>query len=202
MKEGVLTRRWESGDGNSVKWLIVLPKGLQEQVLEELCVSGATGRSRIWSVLLAVRESYYWLGMREDVRAYLYRKEGVWEDTMEAGRKRYSSRVGKDEHNRSRALRSSVGPGEFVWLWDDRESGSTGGNWQGPYQVLARLPGGSVRIQRAKDCRARVVQANRVALYRGRDLKPWESSTPVVTREEGPSVHRKAVQTGDTRREV
>ena len=151
---------------------------------------------------VAVRESYYWLGMREDVQAYLYNKEGVCEDAREAGGRRRSSWIGGDEHNKLRALRSSIRPGEFVWLWDDRRSGSTGGNWQGPYQVLTKLPGGSVRIQRAESCRARVVHVGRLALYEGLERKPWECSTPVVTHEEGPSVHKKVRQTGGPKGEV
>ena len=36
VKEGVLAKRWESVDGKEVKWLIVLPRGLREKVLDLL----------------------------------------------------------------------------------------------------------------------------------------------------------------------
>ena len=39
VKEGVLVRKWESGDGRRIKWLIVLPEKMREQVMQEMCVS-------------------------------------------------------------------------------------------------------------------------------------------------------------------
>jgi hypothetical protein len=71
--EGVLAKRWDSEDGKMVRWLIILPKGLRETVLDELHASKAAAHLGREKTLPKVRERYYWVGMNADVRAYLKR---------------------------------------------------------------------------------------------------------------------------------
>ena len=76
VKEGVLARRWESDCGREVKWLVVLPKGLHETVLDELHSSRSAGHLGRNKVKPKVSERYYWAGMDADIRAYLRRCTG------------------------------------------------------------------------------------------------------------------------------
>ena len=71
VKEGVLTKSWESNDGKSRKWLIVLPKSLRGRVMDELHASKAGGHLGRNKLLAKLKERYYWAGMSADVRAYL-----------------------------------------------------------------------------------------------------------------------------------
>ena len=71
VKKGVLVKRWESDDGREVRWLIVLPRGLRERVMEELHSSKTAGHLGRDKTLPKVRERYYWFGMGLDVRAFL-----------------------------------------------------------------------------------------------------------------------------------
>ncbi len=71
MKEGVLVKRWENGDGTVVKWLTVLPKTLRKRVLDELHASPTAGHLGRNKTLPKVQERYYWVRMTADVRSYV-----------------------------------------------------------------------------------------------------------------------------------
>ena len=73
VKEGVLVKRWESDDGKVIKWLVVLPSGLRERVLDELHASNAAAHLGREKTLPKVRERFYWVGMSTDVAAYVRR---------------------------------------------------------------------------------------------------------------------------------
>ena len=71
VKQGVLTKKWESNDGKVVRWLIVLPRRLRRRVLDELHASTSGAHLGREKTLPKVRERHYWVGMDADVRAYL-----------------------------------------------------------------------------------------------------------------------------------
>jgi hypothetical protein len=75
-------------------------------------------------------------------------------------------------------------------------------HWQGPFQVLKKLPGGAVRIQRTRDSRPMMVHVSRLMLCRGLELHRWDFKAPVVISEEGPLVHEGVVYTGEVQREM
>ena len=185
MREGVLVRKWESSDGSSVRWLIVLPRGLREQVLEDLCVAGPGRALGPRSALAAVRENYYWIGLARDVQDYLLRHGLDCRNVWRAGA--FGTRRGGPG--------ARIEPGDFVWVWDGQESGSVDGgpgmSWQGPYMVLAKLSGGAVRVQRSRDSRPTIVNMRRLTLCKGLELDPWTYTVPVVRCEEGPFLHRR-----------
>jgi len=76
VKGGVLVKRWESDDGKVIRWLLVLPKGVKERVLDELHASKAGGHLGRNKILPKAKERYYWVGMNADIRAYLRRCVG------------------------------------------------------------------------------------------------------------------------------
>ena len=73
VKKGVLTKKWESEDGKTIRWLTVLPKTLRARVLDEVHASKTAGHLGRKKVLPKLRERYFWVGMSADVRAYLRR---------------------------------------------------------------------------------------------------------------------------------
>ena len=75
MRENALCRRWESDDGRTVRWRLVLPEKFREVVLKELHGGRASGHLDIIKTLAKVKLRYYWPGMTADVRSFLRRCE-------------------------------------------------------------------------------------------------------------------------------
>ena len=71
MRDGVLCRSWESDDGKSVRWKLVLPKKLREEVLHELHGGQTSGHLGVAKTLAKVKLRYYWPGMTADVRSFI-----------------------------------------------------------------------------------------------------------------------------------
>ena len=71
VRGGILTRRWEDGDGKAVKWLTVLPAGLRSTVLQELHASKTAGHMGVNKTVAKVKAKYYWVRLAADVRAYI-----------------------------------------------------------------------------------------------------------------------------------
>ena len=71
MRDGVLCRSWESDDGKSVRWKLVLPKKLREEVLHELHGGQTSGHLGVAKTLAKVKLRYYWPGMTAYVRSFI-----------------------------------------------------------------------------------------------------------------------------------
>ena len=71
VRGGALMKRWESDDGNDLKWLLILPRSLRKRVLDELHAAKTAGHLGREKTLPKVRERYYWVGMSSDVRGYV-----------------------------------------------------------------------------------------------------------------------------------
>ena len=120
VKEGVLVRKWESGDGKRIKWLIVLPEKMRQQVMQEMCVSYQDGQDSVVRNVTVLRNKYYWVEMANDVQTYLYGVPNV--------RRRYNDQVG------GHGVRTYQS-GQFVLLRSVeksmKSSGALGFSWQG-----------------------------------------------------------------------
>ena len=70
-EQGVLVKRWEAAGGvGRDAWLTVVPRALRAEVLSELhggVMSGHVGERR---TLHRLRQRFYWVGMRSDVREW------------------------------------------------------------------------------------------------------------------------------------
>mgnify|MGYP000034807019 CR=1 FL=1 len=75
VRDGVLHRCWESDDGKSMRWRLVLPEKLREAVLQELHGGRTSGHLGVKKTLAKVRVRYYWPGMTADVRSFIRRCE-------------------------------------------------------------------------------------------------------------------------------
>ena len=71
MRQSVLSRRWESHDGQEIRWQIILPlKLFREATLEELHGGKTGGHFGVSRTLAKLKTRYYWSGMAADVRAW------------------------------------------------------------------------------------------------------------------------------------
>ena len=70
LNDGVLEHRWESTDGLSSHWQVVVPKKLRPQVLHEQHNSISSGHLGAKKTLGRLRQRFYWLGMRNDVKEW------------------------------------------------------------------------------------------------------------------------------------
>ena len=67
IKENILCRKWESEDGQTITWQIVIPDRLKASVLQQLHAS-ITGRHLgVRKTLSKVRHIYFWYGVRKYV---------------------------------------------------------------------------------------------------------------------------------------
>ncbi|GFT54074.1 retrovirus-related Pol polyprotein from transposon 412 [Trichonephila clavipes] len=68
LRNGVLYRKWESDDGKTFRWQIILPKTRISTVLKELHVSLTGGHFGVMKTLQEVCEHFYWNNVRCDVK--------------------------------------------------------------------------------------------------------------------------------------
>ena len=75
IREGVLYRRWESENGNDIKFLVIVPKTLRQFVLSQLH-DGVTGAHLgIGKTLGKVRERFFWYALKRDIEEWCVRCE-------------------------------------------------------------------------------------------------------------------------------
>ena len=71
LKEGKLYRRWESNDGNVIKWQLIMPEKYKECVLEELHNSKTAAHLGVTKTRNKLNERFYWFGLSSDIRSWL-----------------------------------------------------------------------------------------------------------------------------------
>ncbi|GFU82851.1 retrovirus-related Pol polyprotein from transposon 17.6 [Trichonephila clavipes] len=67
LRNGVLYRKWESDDGKTFRWQLMLPKTRVSTVLKALHDSPTGGHFGVMKTLQKVRERFYWNNVRSDV---------------------------------------------------------------------------------------------------------------------------------------
>ncbi|GBM36474.1 Retrovirus-related Pol polyprotein from transposon 412, partial [Araneus ventricosus] len=67
LKDGLLYLKWESDDGNSCRWQLILPKSRIPEVLRETHDSANRGHFGVMKTLSKTRERFYWDRLRADV---------------------------------------------------------------------------------------------------------------------------------------
>ncbi|UYV77521.1 K02A2.6-like, partial [Cordylochernes scorpioides] len=68
---GVLSRKWESDDGQHIEWKMILPQSRVPSVLKELHNSPSGGHFGIAKTLGKVKERFYWAGCRASVEKWV-----------------------------------------------------------------------------------------------------------------------------------
>ncbi|KAJ8957649.1 hypothetical protein NQ318_017541 [Aromia moschata] len=79
LRDDLLHRKWESPDGVSVVYQLVLPKARIHQVLEELHSSPSGGHFGVTRTLARVRDRFYWVNCRRDVEEWCKRCDLDWD---------------------------------------------------------------------------------------------------------------------------
>ncbi|GBN14381.1 Transposon Ty3-I Gag-Pol polyprotein [Araneus ventricosus] len=67
LKDDVLYRRWESDNGSSCRWQLILPKSRIPEVLRETHDSASGGHFGVMKTLSKTQERFYWDRLRTDV---------------------------------------------------------------------------------------------------------------------------------------
>ncbi|GBM65989.1 Transposon Ty3-G Gag-Pol polyprotein [Araneus ventricosus] len=70
LQDGVLYRKWESDDGSSCRWQLILPKSRIQEVLRETHDSASGGHFGVVKTLSKTRERFYWDRLRADVEKW------------------------------------------------------------------------------------------------------------------------------------
>ncbi|GBN05495.1 Retrovirus-related Pol polyprotein from transposon 297 [Araneus ventricosus] len=70
LKDCVLYRKWESDDGSSCRWQLILPKSRIQEVLRETHDSASGGHFGVMKTLSKTRERFYWDRLRADVEKW------------------------------------------------------------------------------------------------------------------------------------
>lgn len=73
MESGVLKRKWETANGKSFRFQIVVPRVRVKEVLDELHSGSSGGHLGVNKTLSKVRERFYWIHMRQDVEDWCRR---------------------------------------------------------------------------------------------------------------------------------
>lgn len=70
VSDGVLQRKWESNDGNTVFWQSVIPVKLREELVREAHGGSVSGHFGVKKTLGRLTQRVYWVGLRKDVREW------------------------------------------------------------------------------------------------------------------------------------
>lgn len=70
IRNGVLYRKFESDDGKTFRWQLLLPRSRVTDVLKELHSSPTGGHFGVMKTLQKVRERFYWSKARDDVEKW------------------------------------------------------------------------------------------------------------------------------------
>lgn len=70
LRDNILYRVWESPNGKETRLQLVVPKSLRDVVLKQLHDSVTSGHFGVSKTLNKVRERFYWIGCRGDVRKW------------------------------------------------------------------------------------------------------------------------------------
>ncbi|GBM01486.1 Retrovirus-related Pol polyprotein from transposon 412 [Araneus ventricosus] len=70
LKDGVLYRKWESDDGRSCRWQLILPKSRIQEVMRETDDSSSGCHFGVMKTLSKYRERFYWDRLPADVEKW------------------------------------------------------------------------------------------------------------------------------------
>uniref|UniRef100_A0A8D9DWF5 CCHC-type domain-containing protein n=1 Tax=Cacopsylla melanoneura TaxID=428564 RepID=A0A8D9DWF5_9HEMI len=149
--DGVLKRKWESVDGKTCNYQILLPRSEIGKVLKEIQGGVSIEHCGVNWMMAKVRYRFYWFNMRRDIED--------WCRCLE---------LGFHELENSKEFR----PGDLVWLYNPRRHKhwfpKLQKSWEGPYRVVTRLNDVVYRIQR-ESCGSefKVVHLGRLVPYLG-----------------------------------
>ncbi|KAJ8944180.1 hypothetical protein NQ318_016160 [Aromia moschata] len=157
-----LKNGWESPDGVSAVYQLVLPKARIHQVLEELHSSPSGGHFGVTRTLARVRDRFYWVNCRRDVEEC--EKLKMHSDKMKQRLDTTSTEI-------------AFKPGDAVWLYAPKrtkgKSPKLQSNWEGPYTIINKINDLVYRIQLSPRSKPKLVHLERLARYTGHNPPDW-----------------------------
>ncbi|KAJ8941031.1 hypothetical protein NQ318_015507, partial [Aromia moschata] len=190
LRDGLLHRKWESPDGVSAVYQLVLPKARIHQVLEELHSSPSGGHFGVTRTLARVRDRFYWLPTDlilghpleenqerslpefvENLRERLNRIHRFASEKLKMHSDKMKQRL--DTTSTEIAFK----PGDAVWLYAPKrtkgKSPKLQSNWEGPYTIIKKINDLVYRIQLSPRSKPKVVHLERLARYTGHNPPDW-----------------------------
>lgn len=70
IRDGILCRKWEDDTGETIRWQVVVPTEKRQEVLNHTHDSPAAGHMGVTRTVHRVRQGFYWVGIKRDVRQY------------------------------------------------------------------------------------------------------------------------------------
>ncbi|KAJ8957203.1 hypothetical protein NQ318_007765 [Aromia moschata] len=155
LRDGLLHRKWESPDGVSAVYQLVLPKARIHQVLEELHNSPSGGHFGVTRTLA-----------RRLNRIHRFASEKL---------KMHSDKMKQRLDTTSTEI--AFKPGDAVWLYAPKrtkgKSPKLQSNWEGPYTIIKKINDLVYRIQLSPRSKPKVVHLERLARYTGHNPPDW-----------------------------
>ncbi|KAJ8956617.1 hypothetical protein NQ318_013970 [Aromia moschata] len=155
LRDGLLHRKWESPDGVSAVYQLVLPKARIHQVLEELHNSPTGGHFGVTRTLA-----------RRLNRIHRFASEKL---------KMHSDKMKQRLDTTSTEI--AFKPGDAVWLYAPKrtkgKSPKLQSNWEGPYTIIKKINDLVYRIQLSPRSKPKVVHLERLARYTGHNPPDW-----------------------------
>ncbi|KAJ8960143.1 hypothetical protein NQ318_003863 [Aromia moschata] len=159
LRDGLLHRKWESPDGVSAVYQLVLPKARIHQVLEELHNSPTGG---------------HFGNRKSDLCQNLWRTcEREWTGSTDLPGEKLKIHSDKMKQRLdTTSTETAFKPGDAVWLYAQKGQKEKS-NWEGPYTIIKKINDLVYRIQLSPRSKPKVVHLERLAKYTGHNPPNW-----------------------------
>ncbi|KAJ8958129.1 hypothetical protein NQ318_006065 [Aromia moschata] len=174
---------WESPDGVSAVYQLVLPKARIHQVLEELHSSPSGGHFGVTRTLarlptdlmlgrpLEETEERSLPEFVEDLRKRMDRIHRFAREKLKIHSDKMKQRLD------TTSTETAFKPGDAVWLYAPKrtkgKSPKLQSNWEGPYTIIKKINDLVYRIQLSPRSKPKVVHLERLAKYTGHNPPDW-----------------------------
>ncbi|KAJ8938834.1 hypothetical protein NQ318_000829 [Aromia moschata] len=201
LRDGLLHRKWESPDGVSAVYQLVLPKARIHQVLEELHSSPSGGHFGVTRTLARHESTTYTPSMLTSGREMKLPTDLMLGRPLEETEERSLPEFVEDLRERmdrihrfareklkihsdkmkqrldTTSTETAFKPGDAVWLYAPKrtkgKSPKLQSNWEGPYTIIKKINDLVYRIQLSPRSKAKVVHLERLAKYTGHNPPNW-----------------------------
>ncbi|KAJ8962905.1 hypothetical protein NQ318_001316 [Aromia moschata] len=201
LRDGLLHRKWESPDGVSAVYQLVLPKARIHQVLEELHSSPSGGHFGVTRTLARHESTTYTPSMLTSGREMKLPTDLMLGRPLEETEERSLPEFVEDLRKRmdrihrfareklkihsdkmkqrldTTSTETAFKPGDAVWLYAPKRmkgrSPKLQKNWEGPYTIIKKINDLVYRIQLSPRSKPKVVHLERLARYTGHDPPDW-----------------------------
>ncbi|KAJ8941625.1 hypothetical protein NQ318_000331 [Aromia moschata] len=165
LRDGLLHRKWESPDGVSAVYQLVLPKARIHQVLEELHSSPSGGHFGVTRTLARENQERSLPEFVENLRERMDQIHRFAREKLKIHSDKMKQRLD------TTSTETAFKPGDAVWLYAPKrtkgKSPKLQSNWEGPYTIIRKINDLVYRIQLSPRSKPKVVHLERLARYTG-----------------------------------